>query len=169
VIGDLPAPVLTGNIAGDIMMIVRLFVLDTDVMVAAVRSRRGASRQLLLEAFRRRFQLLLSVPLVLEYEAVLTRAEHLGASEMTSSEMQVLLHTVVDVGVRVRPSFRWRLELPDPNDSLVLEAAINGGADAVVTFNVRHFAKVSENFGIDIISPRQALAEIRKVNSRATE
>jgi predicted nucleic acid-binding protein len=63
------------------------YVLDTDVIVAALRSKQGASRQLLLAALNKRFELLLSVPLILEYEAVLTRAEHLAACGLSSAEV----------------------------------------------------------------------------------
>ena len=66
-------------------------VLDTAVMVAALRSAKGASRQLLLGAFDRRFELLLSVPLLIEYEAVLTRKEHLKAAGLKSAEVKNMI------------------------------------------------------------------------------
>ena len=70
-------------------------VLDTDMLVAALRSDRGASRQLLISALDRRIELLVSVPLMLEYEAVLTRSEHLEASGLTAAEVNeiCLLYT----------------------------------------------------------------------------
>ncbi|MFZ0275479.1 MAG: PIN domain-containing protein [Candidatus Sulfotelmatobacter sp.] len=82
------------------------YVLDTDVMVAAFRSDRGASRQLLLAALNRQFELLLSIPLMLEYEAVLTRAQHLAASGLSSSEVGRVLDDLAAVARPVRLAFR---------------------------------------------------------------
>jgi predicted nucleic acid-binding protein len=92
------------------------YVLDTDVMVAALRSDRGASRQLLLAALNRQFELLLSVPLMLEYEAVLTRAQHLAASGLSSTEIGRVLDDLAAVARPVRLAFRWRPRLRDPDD-----------------------------------------------------
>ena len=116
------------------------YVLDTDVMVAALLSDRGASRQLLLAALNRRFELLLSVPLILEYEAVLTRPQHLVACGLNRAEVGRVLDDLAAVARPVRLAFRWRPRLSDPDDDMVLETAINGSASAIVTFNQRDFA-----------------------------
>lgn len=137
-------------------------MLDTDVMVAALRSQHGASRQILMAALERQFRLLVSVPLLLEYEAVFKRSEHLTASEFNDIRIERLLDDLVDVAVPAGEGFRWRMPITDANDVMVLEAAINGGADAIVTFNVRHFARASKNYRLRIILPRQALQEIRE-------
>jgi len=113
------------------------FVLDTDVMTAALRSDRGASRQLLLAALDRQFELLLSVPLILEYEAVLTRPEHLAACGLSRADVGRILDDLAAVARPVRLAFRWRPRLSDPDDDMVLETAINGDADAIVTINQR--------------------------------
>src|SRR6266571_2810389 len=97
------------------------WVLDTDVLVAALRSSKGASRQLLLGALDYRFELLLSVPLVLEYEVVLTRPEHLTACGLTGGDVERILDDLASVARSVRLAFRWRPRLPDPNDDMVLE------------------------------------------------
>jgi putative PIN family toxin of toxin-antitoxin system len=140
------------------------YVLDTDVVVAALRSDRGASRQLLLAALNRRFELLLSVPLILEYEAVLTRPEHLTACGLSDTEVRRLLDDLATVAMPVRLAFRWRPRLSDPNDDMVLETAINGGAKAVVTFNQRDFAAGIEGFDCDLLLPAAALQQIRSWN-----
>jgi len=137
------------------------FVLDTDVVVAALRSDRGASRQLLLAALNREFELLLSVPLMLEYEAVLTRAEHLAASRLTSAEVGRVLDDLAAIARPVRLAFRWRPRLPDPDDDMVLETAINGRASAIVTFNQRDFANATSEFNCAVIPPAAALQQIR--------
>ena len=151
------------------------YVLDTDVLVAALRSSRGASRQLLLGALDHRFELLLSVPLMLEYEAVLTRPEHLTACGLRGEEVERVLDDLASVARPVRLAFRWRPRLSDPNDDMVLETAVNGNADAIVTFNQRDFRETSRRGGagraysppiIDcaVILPGAALQQMRGLN-----
>jgi putative PIN family toxin of toxin-antitoxin system len=135
-------------------------VLDTDVLVAAFRSETGASRRILMEALRRRFDLLLSVPLMLEYESVLTRPEHLKASGANQEDVAGVLDGLALVGKRVTFAFRWRPALPDPNDDMVLETAVNGQADAIVTFNQRDFNPVAARFGCQVMRPGEILRVI---------
>jgi putative PIN family toxin of toxin-antitoxin system len=142
-----------------LVVVVVSYVLDTDVMVAALRSDRGASRQLLLAALNRQFKLLLSVPLMLEYEAVLTRAQHLAASRLSTTEVGRVLDDLAAVARPVRLAFRWRPRLPDPDDDMVLETAINGGASAIVTFNQRDFADAGQEFNCAVIPPAAALQQ----------
>jgi putative PIN family toxin of toxin-antitoxin system len=137
-------------------------VLDTAVMVAAIRSDSGASRQLLLAGFERRATLLVSVPLLVEYEGVMTRREHLAASGLSARDVEVLLDAVAAVAEPVRLAFLWRTLLRDPDDDMVLEAAVNGRADAIVTFNRRDFASVKDQFGIDVLLPGEAAAELEE-------
>jgi len=144
------------------IMKVRL-VLDTSVLVAAVRSSAGASNLLLRAALERRYALLASVPLVLEYEAVLTRAEHLEESGLMLEEMEALLNSLVQVSVPVRIAFYWRPMLKDPDDDIVLETVVNGKADALVTFNQRDFKEVASRFGGQVMSPKQAWETVRNL------
>lgn len=140
------------------------FVVDTDVLVAALRSDRGASRRLLLAALNRRYELLLSVPLMLEYEAVLNRPEHLAACGLSSAEVGHVLDDLAAVARPVRLAFRWRPKLSDPDDDMVLETAINGGASAIVTFNRRDFVSGTIGFSCAVISPAAALQQTRDSN-----
>ena len=140
------------------------FVIDTDVMVAAFRSDQGASRQLLLAALDERFKLLLSVPLMLEYESVLSRPEHLAACELTAVEVRQVLDDLAAVAKPVRLSFRWRPRLRDPDDDMVLETAVNGNASAIVTFNQRDFAAGMEGFSCTVLLPATALQQIRSLS-----
>lgn len=137
------------------------YVLDTDVVVAALRSSEGASRQLLLAALETRFGLLLSVPLILEYEAVLTRTEHLVSSGLSRLEVGALLDDLAAIARPVRLSFRWRPRLVDPDDDMVLETAINGSADAIVTFNRAHYVSGMAGFACSLLNPAAALEQIR--------
>jgi len=137
------------------------FVLDTDVLVAAMRSKSGASRQLLLAALEERYTMLLSVPLILEYEAVLTRPVHLEAAGVSAEDIGAVLDDLASISTRVKLAFRWRPQLRDPDDDMVLEAAVNGSADAIITFNKRDFVTGARQFAVRIISPIEALQEIR--------
>jgi predicted nucleic acid-binding protein len=139
-------------------------VMDTDVLVAAVRSDRGASRVLLTAALERRYEVLASVPLMLQYESVLTRSEHLVAAGISEADLQVLLDAIALVTVPVRISYLWRPMLPDPDDDLVLETAVNGHAKAVITFNRRHFDSAAARFGLEILAPVEA---VRRLEARS--
>jgi len=135
-------------------------VLDSDVLVAAVRSARGASRVILIAALEARYPVLASVPLVLQYESVLTRPEHLEASGISAADVAVLLDAIAVVVEPIRISYLWRPTLPDPGDDLVLETAVNGGADILVTFNRHDFEPAAERFGIEIVTPADAVRRL---------
>jgi len=135
-------------------------VLDTSVLVASIRSPNGASKQLLIHALERRYVVVTSVPLVLEYEAVLTRAEHAAASGLSFSEIEEFLDSVVAVSDPIRLAFSWRPMLRDPDDDMILETAANGTANAIVTFNRRDFPEALSRFGIEILSPGDALKRV---------
>jgi putative PIN family toxin of toxin-antitoxin system len=149
---------------------VTAFVLDTGVLVAAFRSDAGASRQVLLAALARRFELILSVPLMFEYEAVLTRPEHLAASKASAQDVREVLDGLAAVGKKIRLAFRWRPALPDPNDDMVLDTAVNGQAYAIVTFNQRDFNPVAAEFGCRAMRPGELLRMLaREAKSETKE
>jgi len=129
-------------------------------MVAAIRSDAGASRRLLVAALEQRFTLLVSVALMVEYEAVMTRTRHLVASKLSAEDVGILLDAIASVGEPVRVAFLWRPSLRDADDDMVLEVAVNGHADAIVTFNRRHFRPATERFGIEILSPGAAVERL---------
>jgi putative PIN family toxin of toxin-antitoxin system len=135
-------------------------VLDTATLVAAIRSSAGASNRLLAAGLERRLTMLVSTPLLIEYEAVMTRPEHLLASGLNVTEIGVLLDAVAATAEPVRLAFHWRPTLRDPDDDMVLETAANGRADAIVTFNRRDFIKVADRFGVEVLSPGVALARL---------
>jgi predicted nucleic acid-binding protein len=125
-------------------------------MVAALRSGLGASRQLLLAALDRRFVMLASVALMLEYEAVLTRPEHLAAAGISADDTNTVLDALAGVVEPVRLTFLWRPRLKDPADEMVLETAVNGVADCLVTFNLKHLGQAARTFGIRAVNPGEA-------------
>lgn len=143
----------------DIVYDVR-FVLDTDVVVAAMRSPTGASAAIVRAARQKKVTLLLSVPLAVEYEAICRRPEHRIESGLSDELVEVFLTAVIAMGEPVLTHFLWRPQLRDPNDEMVLEAAVNGRANAVVTFNVRDYGTAPSLFGMDVLLPREAIARI---------
>jgi len=139
-------------------------VLDSDVVVAALRSDRGASRQLLLAGLDRRFVVLASVPLMLEYEAVLTRPDQLSKTGLNIEETNAVLDALASVIEPVRLRFLWRPQLKDPSDEMVLETAVNGRADRLVTFNLRHLRDRAAEFGIRAAPPGDIWREVRRID-----
>jgi putative PIN family toxin of toxin-antitoxin system len=137
-------------------------VEDTDVIVAAMRSPRGASAAILRAARQGRVTLLVSVPLGMEYEAVCSQAEHRLAAGLSEREVEIFLDAVLAMAEPVKTHFLWRPQLRDPGDEMVLETAVNGRADALVTFNVRDFGTVPTRFGIEVMVPREAIGRIRR-------
>ena len=128
-------------------------VLDTNVLVAAARSSLGASF-LLLQALRaRRFVALVSVPLMLEYEAVLLRPEHLAAGSRNTESVGKFLDAFCLLATPVHLHYLWRPQTRDPADEMVLETALNGGAHALVTLNERDFAQAAANFKLKLQKP----------------
>jgi putative PIN family toxin of toxin-antitoxin system len=136
-------------------------VLDTDVMVAAMRSPKGASSALLKAALHKEVVLVASVTLAIEYQSVCCRAEHELAAGFKSEEAEEFVRAAISLMEPITTYFLWRPQLNDPNDEMVLEAAVNGGANVLVTFNKRHFGIVSNRFGIETLTPAEAIKRIR--------
>jgi predicted nucleic acid-binding protein len=138
------------------------FLLDTDVVVTAMRSPLGASAELLRRIDSGNAIMLLSVALALEYEAKCMLAEHRLAAGLTESEAAVFVDGLIAMALPVQAHFRWRPQLNDPGDELVLEAAVNGYASAIVTFNEKHLGRARHSFGIDVIRPAEALRRVAR-------
>jgi predicted nucleic acid-binding protein len=96
-----------------------------------------------------------------EYEAVATRPEHVLASGLGRNDLMTVIDALVSVATPVEPHFLWRPQLRDADDEMVLEAAVHGGASAIVTFNRRDFELAARRFSVGILSPRQALENLR--------
>lgn len=135
-------------------------VLDTNVIVAAMRSPSGASAALLMAARRSKVLLLANVALGLEYEAICTLAEHRLAADLSEKEAGIFVDAVLAMVEPVESHFTWRPQLRDPGDELVLDAAVNGRADAIVTFNLRDFGSSPASFGIEVLRPADAFKRI---------
>ena len=136
-------------------------VLDTDVVVAALRSLTGGSNAVLREVASRRLELIATPALFFEYEAVLKRPEQRLRHGLGLRQIDEFLASLAEACHPVEVSFQWRPQLRDANDEMVLEAAINGGADFLVTHNVRDFAIGAKRFGLRIMRPGELLKELR--------
>ena len=132
-------------------------VVDTNVVVAGLRSRQGAAFRLLSEIGRGRFEIALSVPLVLEYEDALLR--HAAAAGLSRKDVEAVLDYYCSVGHLQSIFFLWRPLLRDPKDDLVLELAVAASCRTVVTYNVRDF-RGSEGLGVSVQLPGDFLKVI---------
>ena len=144
----------------DIVCDVLPVVLDTSVIVAALRSRTGASNRLLELVAVGRLQPLVTTPLFLEYEEVLQRPEHRLVTGKTLEDIERFLAAFASAATAVEVNFRWRPQLSDPDDELVLEAAVNGKAEALVTHNVSDFRDVDRLFGLRVVTPGELVKEL---------
>lgn len=136
-------------------------VLDTNVIVAAFRSRNGASNMLLRFADRGMVTPLCSTALFLEYEAVLSREEIRQATGHDLEDVSSVMSALAAIAEGVDISFRTRPMLADVADEMVLEAALNGQAEAIVTHNVKDFRPAFE-LGVTVITPGEI---VRRLNT----
>jgi putative PIN family toxin of toxin-antitoxin system len=135
----------------------RRIVLDTNVFISALRSSQGASNQLVLMSGGSRFEIALSVPLVVEYEDVAKRLT--TETALSLQDVDDIIDYLCSVAHRQEIHFLWRPFLKDPKDDHVLELAVEAGCEAIVTHNVRDFAG-SGQFGIEVLTPAQFLDRI---------
>lgn len=135
-------------------------VLDSSVVVSAFRSRHGASNRLLSLVANRLLIPLATPALFLEYEDVLKRPEQREISGLTVVQVDAALASLAATIEPVEVRFAWRPQLADPNDEMVLDAAVNGQADALITHNLADFAVVAPRFGLMLLSPGELLRKI---------
>jgi putative PIN family toxin of toxin-antitoxin system len=137
-------------------------VVDTDVVVAAMRSPGRASAALLVLLLKGQATTLLSVTMVLEYETICMMAEHRLAAGASARDVCNMIDALVEISEPVEVHYQWRPQLSDAGDEMVLEAAVNGRADAIVTFNRKDYGVGPSRFGIEVLSPRDGLWRVRK-------
>ena len=138
----------------------RKIVLDTNILVSALRSANGPSYALVQAVRASGVQMCCSPALFLEYEDVLKRPAQLQASGLTLGDVDAILADLAIYILLVNIHYQWRPQLRDPSDEMVLEAAVNARADAIVTYNLRDFAP-AKNFGIPVLNPEQAFEHLR--------
>lgn len=125
-------------------------MIDTNVLIAALRSSSGASHQIILAADRGDFQMALSVPLLAEYEDVSSRTN--TGITIPASAVDAIIRRIAQIAHRQQIYFLWRPILSDPKDDMVLEVAIASGATHIVTFNDKDL-RLASQFGITVLSP----------------
>ncbi|RUM69086.1 MAG: putative toxin-antitoxin system toxin component, PIN family [Sulfurovum sp.] len=131
-------------------------VIDTNVIFAALYSSKGASHKFLIWLFESQKKYsVLSNTLVLEYVDVLTRSKNMKLySHLNKSDIEHFIDDICAISYHQKIHFLWRPFLKDANDDMVLEIAVNSGAKAIITFNLKDFKGVKEKFDIDIITPK---------------
>ena len=132
-------------------------VIDTNVLISALRSRNGASFKLLTLLGRDKFVVSVSVPLVLEYEEAAKR--HARKLKLSHSDIEDVLDYLCSVSEHRKIHFLWRPVLNDPSDDMVLELAVESESEYILTYNVRDF-QGSERFGVEAITPKEFLVKI---------
>jgi putative PIN family toxin of toxin-antitoxin system len=137
-------------------MITRL-VLDTNVLVTALCNQDGASHLLIRWVLADKIILSASPALWLEYEAVIKRPEIRLRHGIALENLDVVLDTLAAHVEPVHLSYLWRPQLRDPNDEMVLETALNAGADALVTFNTKDFAEAVKRFNLKLLTPSECV------------
>ncbi len=135
-------------------------VLDTDIIVAALRSASGGSNAILVKVAEGLLLPLATPALFLEYEAVLKRPEQRLAHGFDLKAVDQFLAGLAAASEAVEVSFQWRPQLRDANDEMVFEAAVNGQADALVTHNVKDFSQAASRFGLKLRRPGKLLKEL---------
>ena len=140
---------------------IKRVVLDTSVVVAALRTRAGAGNAVLRLVAQRRLIPLATPPLFLEYEDVLKRPEQRLAHGLSPEAIDEFLAELAALIEPVEVHFQWRPQVRDPNDEMVLESAINGTADALVTYNIADFVLAGERFSMPILHPAVLLKKVR--------
>jgi putative PIN family toxin of toxin-antitoxin system len=139
-----------------------MFVLDSNVLVAGLFSRRGASFKLLERAIDGRLPVAVSVALALEYEDVLFRKDIRIQSWASAEEIDAVLNAILAAAKLVQPiRSKLRPALPDAGDDMVLECAVEAGASAIVTMNTRDFLAAAA-FGIDVVKPGALVAALKE-------
>lgn len=135
-------------------------VIDTNVIIAALRSKKGASNKLLALVGTSKFEIHDSVALILEYEDVIQRQRtELGLSE---DDVSIFIDSLCSMAHHHKIYFLWRPSLPDVNDELVLELAVSANCEYILTHNIKDF-KGTEKFGIKAITPKEFLQVISEV------
>ncbi|MEK7412537.1 MAG: putative toxin-antitoxin system toxin component, PIN family [Planctomycetota bacterium] len=141
-----------------------IVVLDTNVVVAGLRSSTGASFRILDMIAAGSVDFALSVPLFLEYEDVLKRPAMRRALGLSVPDVDTVLDVLAAKSRNTKLHFLWRPQLRDPKDEMVLETAANAGARAIVTFNRSDFLPAATAFKLDVIFPKDYLAHTRRAS-----
>ena len=139
-------------------------VLDTSVLITALRSSAGAAAEVIRLALHQEFTLLMDYKLACEYRDVALREDQLRVSGKSRAETTVILDALESIAEPVFIAFQYRPMSPDANDDMVLDIAINGAAEVILTNNTRHFRQAAERFQLKVMTPVELLSKFRARN-----
>lgn len=137
-------------------------VIDTNILITGLRSRRGASFKLLSTIGQNKFNINISVPLLLEYEAVAKKL--IGEIILTEEDIEDILNYICNVSKWREIFYLWRPFLKDQKDDMVLELAVTSQCDMIITYNKKDFKNVEKYFGIRLLTPKEFLLEIGELS-----
>ena len=143
-------------------------VIDTNILVAALRNRLGPSFALMQRVRQSQITMCCTPALFLEYEDVLKRADQLQASGLLAEDVDAILNELAGLVLPVTTHYQWRPQLRDPADEMVLEAAANAQAQAIVTYNLRDFGP-AKLFGIPVLNPKQTFRQFSIPTTRSSQ
>ena len=124
--------------------------MDTNVILSALKSNKGASYSLLEKLTDEKFEIAISVPLILEYELVLKR--HSDRILFTDQDIIDFINYICKIGIGTHIYYLWRPILSDAYDDHILEVAVASESNNIITFNVKDFSE-AKKFGIEAITP----------------
>lgn len=150
------------DITGDVILDCVEIVQDTNVFVAALRSQEGASAEVLDRCLALADQAVMGANLLAEYEELIHRASLWRGVPVTAAERETLLDDFCAAATWQPVYFRWRPNLSDPDDDHVLELAIAGGVEHLVTHNTRDFGRGELKFAVPhVVTPAQHLKIVK--------
>ncbi len=139
----------------------RDIVIDTNILVSALRSRKGAAYALISKLPLQKFTFYLSVPLYIEYQDVLTRPENMTGKN-SKKEILAFLRYICKMARHQKIFYLWRPWLKDPKDDMVLELAVASHCKYIVTYNLKDFTNI-QHFGVKAVTPKEFLIIIDEV------
>ncbi len=140
-------------------------VIDTNIVLSALLSKRGASHRLMVWLFQQKKKYsVVSNTLITELEDVLTREKNIKLfNNLTKDDVLSFIDDICLISYHQAIHFLWRPFLKDKNDDMVLEVAVNANAKAIITFNPKDFEGVKESFGIEVLTPKEYLMRIGEI------
>lgn len=135
-------------------------VIDTNVIISALKSRNGFSFKLLSIIDDKRFRVFISVPLILEYEDVAKRSK--SQKKLNFTEIGDILDYICLIGEQRKIFYLWRPYLKDPKDDMILELAVESECDYIISFNKKNFKGI-DKFNLEVITPKEILRKIGEI------
>lgn len=137
-------------------------VFDTSSLITALRSSKGAAAEVLRLVLLEKIVILMDYKIASEYRDVALRPEHLAAAQRSAESVLSLIASLEGLAEPVQVINKPRPLSSDPNDDMILDVAINGQTDVIVTQNARHFTTAARRYGIKVMAPAELLEALRE-------